>query len=268
MPNSEAQLDHVVLLLPYQDIINPPDFITKNFLVSPGGRHKDGKTENRIIYFRDGTYLELIAFINDDPSKRAGHWWDKNFGVIDFALTTQHSFDYPALQERLKHSSSGVSYAEPVEGGRDALQWKVTFPQGIERGAVPFWCHDVTPRQRRVPVSDGNTDHPCGAIGLAGVQVAVADDDFERVGAALSTIVDAEAHDSGTYYVGAPNDVGMSQMPSIRLRRGASGEGEALKLTLIVQCSGKDAQTDIDESIGDGTVSIRFETESSKSDVL
>lgn len=40
-----------------------------------GGKHADGKTENKLILFRDGTYLELIAFVNDDPEKRKGHWW-------------------------------------------------------------------------------------------------------------------------------------------------------------------------------------------------
>ena len=69
-----AQLDHVILLLPYQDLLNPPSWLTSNFIVSPGGLHADGKTENRLVLFEDGTYLELIAFINDDPVRRQGHW--------------------------------------------------------------------------------------------------------------------------------------------------------------------------------------------------
>lgn len=70
-----AQLDHVVMLLPYELITKPPAWITDNFVVSPGGTHADGKTENRLVLFQDGTYLELIAFVNDDPDKRKGHWW-------------------------------------------------------------------------------------------------------------------------------------------------------------------------------------------------
>lgn len=56
--------------------------------IQPGGKHADGRTENRLVVFRDGTYLELIAFIDDAPEKRRGHWWDRAFGVVDYALTT------------------------------------------------------------------------------------------------------------------------------------------------------------------------------------
>jgi hypothetical protein len=39
------QLDHIVILLPYTDIVNPPSWITDCFTISPGGRHGDNKTE-------------------------------------------------------------------------------------------------------------------------------------------------------------------------------------------------------------------------------
>lgn len=88
-------LDHVVLLLPYAQLQDLPAWVTNNFTVSEGGKsailattphifwahkrflgkHADGKTENKLILFRDGSYLELIAFVNDDPEKRKGHWW-------------------------------------------------------------------------------------------------------------------------------------------------------------------------------------------------
>jgi hypothetical protein len=28
-----------------------------------------------LILLADGSYIELIAFINDDPALREGHWW-------------------------------------------------------------------------------------------------------------------------------------------------------------------------------------------------
>jgi hypothetical protein len=37
-------------------------------------RHGDNKTENKLIIFADGSYIELIAFIDDDPKLRDGHW--------------------------------------------------------------------------------------------------------------------------------------------------------------------------------------------------
>lgn len=70
-----AELDHVIMLLPYELVVKPPSWLTDHFVVSPGGVHADGKTENRLVLFQDGSYLELIAFIDDDPEKRRGHWW-------------------------------------------------------------------------------------------------------------------------------------------------------------------------------------------------
>jgi hypothetical protein len=66
-------LDHIIILLPYSKLLALPAWIPKNFAVTPGGRHADGKTENRLICFEDGTYVELIAFIGDDPKLREGH---------------------------------------------------------------------------------------------------------------------------------------------------------------------------------------------------
>lgn len=147
MRRSPAQLDHVVLLLPYRDLVKLPSWISDRFTITSGGKHADGKTENRLILFRDGTYLELIAFIRDDPQKRKGHRWDKDFGIVDYALTTRIDFDFAKLQERLKESGAGITYAEPAERGRVTLEkrhvkWKDTIPQGVEPGVVPSWIHD------------------------------------------------------------------------------------------------------------------------------
>ena len=37
-----AQLDHVVILLPYDYLSNPPNWLTDNFTISPGGTYSDG----------------------------------------------------------------------------------------------------------------------------------------------------------------------------------------------------------------------------------
>ncbi|KAK5132617.1 hypothetical protein LTR08_008816 [Meristemomyces frigidus] len=263
MHKSPAQLDHVVLLLPHADVLNPPDWITSRFTVSAGGKHAEGKTENRLIMFRDGTYLELIAFVKDDPAKREGHWWDKAFGIVDFALTTRMEFDYAALQERLRKSGSVVSYAEPVEGGRvtpdrQELRWKVTFPKGVERGVVPFWCHDLTPRERRVPAFDGNTHHPCGAVGMAGLFVDVAEDQFERVKAALPAITKLPVHADASYTLSTPFDVGRPEEPTMVLRRKTDDQKADLRITLEIQCPGRGGQADVEQRVGDGMVLINL----------
>lgn len=130
MPQIKTQLDHVVLLLPYKDIVNPPSWLTDEFTISEGGVHADGKTENKLVLFADGSYLELIAFINDDPKHREGHWWDKPYGVVDYALTTSDEGfgELAGIKERLSKTDTGIGYTDPKDGGRrkpngQELQW-------------------------------------------------------------------------------------------------------------------------------------------------
>lgn len=180
------QLDHLILLLPHKDLIEPPLWLTENFTITPGGRHAGGKTENKLIVFRDGTYIELIAFIDDDKKNRSGHWWgDKKPGLIDYALTTPAGTGddaHKALVKRIKAADTGfedAGYRNPQAGGRtmpsgEEIKWKVAFPEGVHRGEAPFFCYDVTPRNRRVPSDDtAATTHPSGAVGIFQVTVLV-----------------------------------------------------------------------------------------------
>lgn len=100
-----AHLDHIIVLVPYASLAHTPAWIIDNFTITPGGQHADRKTENQLICFRDGCYVELIAFVNDDPKNREGHrWGGKQFGIIDFAFThrTGDAADlFSELQERL-----------------------------------------------------------------------------------------------------------------------------------------------------------------------
>jgi len=165
-------LDHVIILLPYESLLRPPAWLSDHFTITPGGKHGDGKTENRLICFRDGSYIELIAFINDDPGKRLGHWWDKDYGIVDFSFAyfdgdaTTH---FSELEARLKGLEWGndavkVEYEKPQTGARmrpdgQGIQWQVTFPvvtTGYQRGVgtrtrtFPFSARPiVSPRMIR-----------------------------------------------------------------------------------------------------------------------
>lgn len=135
-------------------------------------------------------------------------WAKKKPGLIDFALsslpvTPSAAESYiGALSTRLaRHGEAsrgdgglGVTYGSPVPGGRTrkdgvAVKWKVSRPEfstgpNTPDGSVffadgarldaPFFCHDVTGRDIRVPYDDETkTTHPCGATGIAGVEVLV-----------------------------------------------------------------------------------------------
>ncbi|KAI7278124.1 hypothetical protein KC345_g6163 [Hortaea werneckii] len=262
-PKTNALLDHVVMLLPYEDIIDPPSWITDKFHVSPGGKHADGRTENKLVLFRDGTYLELLAFTRDDSEKRKGHFWgDKANGVIDFALTPRESLDVSTLRDRLGEAGSDISYADPIEGGRrtadrQELKWKVTFPgPGVERGMVPFFCEDLTPRERRVPAMNGNTHHPCGAVGLSGVVIEVSDGHYERLNKSMGAIVNAASIEQGRYPLGTPYEIGRPDPPSVWIRRRPLDGEKEMQLKLVVQCPGKGDQPNLEQRVGEGVVLV------------
>ncbi|KJX97387.1 glyoxalase bleomycin resistance protein dioxygenase superfamily [Zymoseptoria brevis] len=260
-----AQLDHVVLLLPYADILNPPTWLTKDFTISPGGRHADNKTENKLILFSDGTYLELIAFIDDAPSNRKNHWWDKPYGVVDYALTTVDGdfLTLDSIRERLAQTGTSISYQDPIEGGRikpdgTELKWKVTFPTSTERGSVPFWCHDVTPRERRVPVSQESTTHPSGVVGMAGLQVSVkGGEEVEKLRKATAAIVDVGTpRGEGSFELGRPIGV-QGKKPSVRIVQAEEQQKGEVKLSLVLQ--GPKHVDDVKREVEGGLVEILFE---------
>jgi hypothetical protein len=181
-------LDHIVILLPYKAVLNPPKWLADNFTIIPGGRHAGGQTENKLVVFQDGSYIELIAFVDDDQKHRVGHrWGDKEVGIVDFALSSQGDADdnYEILKSRLEKATLGLKYESPSAGGRtredaQVLKWKVTVPKPpAMRGETPFFCHDVTARGLRVPFSKESTSHPSGAYGVAGLKIYVPK---ERVG--------------------------------------------------------------------------------------
>ena len=58
-------MDHLVILVgELEDAI--ASYEELGFRVTPGGEHADGLTRNALVPFADGTYLELVAFIDPD----------------------------------------------------------------------------------------------------------------------------------------------------------------------------------------------------------
>lgn len=158
----------------------------------------------------------MISFIDDIPSNREGHWWcTKPYSIIDWCLTTKSDYNnhHEDLTSRFvaagkaQPSNNGVlSYAKPQLGGRlrpdgVKLEWAVTFPtlrsgSGDEEVVsrppnLPFFCHDVTPRENRV---NGATTHPCGALGIKEFRILVGEDTADEyayfVGAAVNAPVE------------------------------------------------------------------------------
>lgn len=116
----------------------------------------------------DGVYLELISFTHPvdyytpgspEYVKRVGHWWArKSPGWIDYAALADAEVDLSeVINARSAKEGTRVVYLPPNAGGREkpdgtVLEWKTTFPEfgAHGRGALPFFCADVTPRNHRV----------------------------------------------------------------------------------------------------------------------
>lgn len=84
------------------------------------------------------------------------------------------------------HLSIHVEYSTPKAGSRTRtdgvkVQWESSRPMwkskssaSTDRTDIPFFCHDITSRNIRVPFDDREkTTHPCGAVGIAAVMVRV-----------------------------------------------------------------------------------------------
>jgi catechol 2,3-dioxygenase-like lactoylglutathione lyase family enzyme len=105
-------IDHLVVLV--RDLDQAiADYATLGFTVLRGGEHPGAGSHNALIAFADGTYLELIAFMqpNDDHP-----WWRKGQrageGLVDYALLPGDiAEDIAAARAR------GLEIAGPTPGG-------------------------------------------------------------------------------------------------------------------------------------------------------
>ena len=181
------RLDHVCLRV--SDLEAASDvFRNLGFTVSPGGKHGGEFTENALVHFEDGSYLELITFtkprltgwlVNSGAARalmaRTASHLKYRFleasrypeGLFDAALMVDDIFE---LSHRLE--ASGVAHAPPHPFRRrtpDALElrWNMVCP--FDSG-LPFVRDPFEPEVRlRKDVSH----HSNGATGIAEVHYAV-----------------------------------------------------------------------------------------------
>ena len=165
-------IDHVVILV--NDLAAASrDWADAGFTVTPGGTHAAGTTHNALVSFADGTYFELIAFLDEGERAREHRWWPRvadGEGLIDYALLSD---DLNAdTAEARGHSLEVVG---PDDGGRtrpdgQRLEWRsAMFGRGIGEPTMPFVIEDVTARELRVPGGDEAIGHALGATRVAGI---------------------------------------------------------------------------------------------------
>ncbi|KAL6237144.1 hypothetical protein BDW75DRAFT_249411 [Aspergillus navahoensis] len=215
MPSQQVYIDHLLLQFSQEQFDPIPTWISDNFTVIDGGVHTGGLSRNKLIVFKDGTYLELYNWITkpDDWRKRLPG---------DFALTALEPISAEASRDRIVNALAsepgdggiGVTYLPPQEGGRKNTEgvdicWKIVkagytqgestprdefYPRG--RTDAPFFCHDLTPRKRRVTFDlPSVTQHPSGVTGIDRIEVLVPRDKFRAYTALYTSIVGASPQD-------------------------------------------------------------------------
>lgn len=164
-------IDHLVIAVPdlaaavktYRDL---------GFTVTAGGRHPGVGTDNALIVFRDGTYLELVGFHEPRPDHR---WWEpleRGGGLIDFCLQTD---DFVGDAAAFRRAGVDLGPSEPRRRVRPdgvEVRWTTALARGAHRGVAPFLLAEETGRDERVPRARA---HANGVTGLGRVTVVVAD---------------------------------------------------------------------------------------------
>jgi catechol 2,3-dioxygenase-like lactoylglutathione lyase family enzyme len=168
-----TRLDHLVILV--RDLDRAVrDYERLGFRVTLGGEHADGLTHNALIPFRDGSYLELVAFVDsEDPRDNVWGWrafLPSGGGLIDYcAASNDLGAEIRRLEER------GLSLEGPVDGGRrlpdgTEIRWRIACIRQDGR-LLPFLIEDLTPRSLRVPGGPA-AEHANGATGISRLELA------------------------------------------------------------------------------------------------
>lgn len=190
-----TRLDHLVILVRDLELASA-DYANLGFTVTPGGEHADGLTRNALIPFEDGSYLELVSFLDpEDPTDNFWGW--RGFlpyeGLIDYCAASD---DLDSDAGRLE--SLGFSVDGPDDGGRrlpdgEEIRWRSARVRQEGR-LLPFLIEDLTPRGLRVAGGPA-ARHPNGAKGVSRLEVSAPDS--RQAASSLSALADI-TNDTGT----------------------------------------------------------------------
>lgn len=123
--------------------------------VAAGGSHPDAGTENALVPFPDGSYLEIIAPTDDDPDL-----WGEFFHRADplagpCAWIVETGSVHSECQRLIEHE---VEIHGPSSGSRErpdgkTVEWDFSLLGPQDDHLLPILLADRTPRSRRVPDS-------------------------------------------------------------------------------------------------------------------
>ena len=183
-----TRLDHLVILVRDLELASA-DYESLGFAVTPGGEHADGLTRNALVPFEDGTYFELVSFLDpEDPTDNVWGW--RGFlpyeGLIDYCAASD---DLDSDASRLE--SLGFVIDGPDDGGRllpdgGEIRWRSARIRQEGR-LLPFLIEDLTPRELRVPGGPA-ARHPNGATCISRLETSAPD--ARQASSSLSALAD------------------------------------------------------------------------------
>lgn len=161
-------------------------FSSAGFTVTPGGRHDALRTENALVAFADGAYLELLSL--HEPAARgelralrATPRWEAHLhrasaigrrllprlagatGVGDACLAGERLERFAVECRKREVIVTGPVAMQRKREGAEALAWELLLPA---EDVMPFLIEDRTPRHLRVPGAAQSIVHANGASGI------------------------------------------------------------------------------------------------------
>jgi hypothetical protein len=184
-------LDHIVFLVDDLEVATK-DFQKAGYIVSKGGKHDNKLTENALIHFENGTFLELLA-LQSTWLTRILKWLFRTFlqksklnipasipdvkarfgaralfgqsGIIDFCLLAKNGLtDYEEITQRNLPLTPVVEMKRTRPDGI-TLKWNIFAPF---EGFLPFV---MTPYQPIFELNPIHLAHPNGAKGFEKVMI-------------------------------------------------------------------------------------------------
>jgi hypothetical protein len=184
-------LDHIILVVSDLQVASR-QFSQLGFSVIAGGVHSGGLTQNALVPFPDGTYLELLATTRSSTLRKLSLL--KRLRLLGIYTSNETAIgrrliydlasgvgmnDYALLSSDLQHQVNsvkerGISFTDPIPGGRlrpdgKEISWRTSVPNSID---LPFLIDDLTPRETRAPVVEENY-HSNGILGINGLTILV-----------------------------------------------------------------------------------------------
>lgn len=195
------RLDHLIIAVnDLDDAIN--NFAALGFTVRFGGVHASGATQNALIVFQDGTYLELMAPTGEPAKPNTADYtflFARGEGFAGFCLSSDDLTADAALIQAQGGNIGSISEGGRVRPDGVEMRWRTAW---IDEQSLPFVMQDLSPRNLRVTDDPALTTHANGATGIGALFVT---DSPWAMPVALNqrfTAVFGEADGRGVYQCG------------------------------------------------------------------